>query len=532
MTNQSFSNTGALATFIFRLDRLRMLWWLVGLTFFTLIVPAALANLYSSDQERQAVAETMTNPAMTAMVGPGDLDNYTVAAMTAHQMLLMTAVIAGLMGILLIMRHTRGDEEDGKLELIQALPTGRMAYLHAAVLVQLLLAVVLALVIGFGLAALNIDSVTVAGSLLYGALLGASAFFFAGVAAVFAQLSANTRSATGMSIAVLLGAYLFRAVTDVVNDDLSWLSPFGWVTKAEVYTSNQWHLLLIMIGAALLLFVAAYYLNAIRDLQRGFLPERTGKRTASRLLLHPLGLALRLQRTGLIAWAAGMAVLGVSYGSVLEDMETFFASNEMIQQMLAPEEDLTLAEQFLPTLFVVIAIVAVIPPVMAMNKLRSEERHERLEHLLGRAVSRHQLFGAYLTFALFNGALMMFLATLGLWAAGDASMDEGLSFTTIISSGMVFFPAAFVMIGLAAFLIGFAPKLLTGVWLYILYTFFVLYLGNLLDLHDWYGYITPFGHIPEAPAETITALPLITLSVIAAVLCALGFAGFRRRDID
>src|SRR5690606_41244689 len=64
--------------------------------FFTLIVPPAFENLYETQQERDAITETMVNPAITAMLGTGDFDNYTTGAMTAHNMLVMTAVIVGL----------------------------------------------------------------------------------------------------------------------------------------------------------------------------------------------------------------------------------------------------------------------------------------------------------------------------------------------------------------------------------------------------------------------------------------------------
>jgi hypothetical protein len=38
----------------------------------------------------------------------------------------------------------------------------------------------------------------------------------------------------------------------------------------------------------------------------------------------PFGLAWRLQRTGLIAWAVALFILGISYGSVLGEIERFF----------------------------------------------------------------------------------------------------------------------------------------------------------------------------------------------------------------
>ncbi|TVP81263.1 MAG: ABC transporter permease, partial [Alkalicoccus sp.] len=318
------ANTLTLARLILRLDRFRIALWLGGLTFFTLIVPVAFQNLYGTQQERDALALTMENPAMTAMVGPGDLENYTMGTMTAHQMILMTAVVAGLMAVLLTSRWTRGEEEEGRVEMIRSLPAGRLAHLMAAILVMILVSVLLAVFTGFGLAVMGEASMTLEGSLLYGTILGGVSLFFGGVTAVAAQLLSNPRGTVGFSIAVLLGSYLFRAVTDISNETLSWVSPLGWVTKAEVYSGNHWGPAVMLVLSAGVLFAAGSWLNSIRDLGRSFVPPRKGRERASRLLQSPLGLTLRLQRTGFIVWAAGVFILGASYGSVLGDMEAFF----------------------------------------------------------------------------------------------------------------------------------------------------------------------------------------------------------------
>ena len=138
------------------------------------------------------------------------------------------------------------------------------------------------------------------------------------------KLSESSRGTIGLSFAVLGVAYLIRAIGDAGNETLSWFSPLGWVLGAEVYVNNYWWPILLTLGMAFALVILALYLNAIRDLESGFLPSKPGRKYASLFLQSPLGLTLRLQRTGLIAWAIGMYILGASYGSVLGDMESFF----------------------------------------------------------------------------------------------------------------------------------------------------------------------------------------------------------------
>src|SRR5690625_7713364 len=93
MNKQLYNKTGTLSRFILRRDRIRIPLWLISLSLITFVVANAFTNLYATGQDRQAIAETMNNPAMSAMVGQGyGLDNYTNGAMMAHQMLLFTGL--------------------------------------------------------------------------------------------------------------------------------------------------------------------------------------------------------------------------------------------------------------------------------------------------------------------------------------------------------------------------------------------------------------------------------------------------------
>ncbi|MBM7587419.1 ABC-2 type transport system permease protein [Bacillus pakistanensis] len=532
MDGHLFNRTIRLSCFILRRDRIRISLWLIGLSFFTLIVPVAFTDLYTTQQARDAMAETMRNPAMTAMVGPGNLDHYTLGAMTTHQMLLFTAVVVGLMSILLVNRHTRSDEEDGRIEMVRSLPVGRLSTLNATLFVLCITNAALALITGFGLYVLDIESMGLEGSLLYGAALGATGIIFAGVTAVFAQLSESSRGTIGYSIAILIITYLIRAFGDVSNETLSLFSPLGWVTQTEAYSSNHWWPVLLLLGSSVILFIIAYLLNAVRDLGAGFLPARPGRKHASAFLQSPIGLALKLQRTGIIAWAVGMFVMGLSYGSVLGDLESFLGANDTMQQLFKPEDGRSLSEQFIPMLMVIMALLGTVPPLMAINKLYGDEKKNRIEHLLGRAVSRTRLMFCYLVLSAVNGFVMISLAALGLWAAGTSVMESGLDLGMVSGAAVVYYPAMLVMIGIAVFLIGFTPKINVFIWLYVFYSFIVLYLGGLFQFPDWVGQISPYGHIPQLPVEEMEYGPVAILIVIALVLMIAGFIGYNKRDIE
>lgn len=533
MSKHLFINTSMLSRFILRRDRIRIPIWILSLSVLSFVIAMAFTEMYPTAQEMQIAAETLNNPAVIAMLGPiYGLDNVTVGGLFAAEMLLFTAIAVGIMSILFVARHTRTDEEEGRIEMIRSLPVGRLSNLNSTMLVSVITNVILALFVGFGLYALQIESMDLEGSLIYGAALGATGIIFAAITAIFAQLTVTSRGTIGFSITILLLSYLIRAIGDVGNGSLSWFSPFGWVLKSEAYVNNEWWPIFLTIGMALIFTIISLYLNTLRDLDAGFIPAKPGKRNASIFLQSPIGLAVRLQRTGLIAWAVGMYVLGASYGSVLGDLESYITNNEMIAKMLANNSGISITEQFISMLMKIITMACSIPALMAVLKLRGEEKRNHTEHLFGRAVSRSRLLGSYLVISVVTAFVMVSLAAIGLGGVGNTVMEEAIPLSTFYSAAIVYLPAILVMIGIAVLLIGFAPKLTSIIWGYLTYTFFVIYLGQGLQLPDWMSKLTPFGYIPAIPGEEMDYLKVSILTIIAAILIIAGFIGYRKRDIQ
>ncbi|MCW3490667.1 ABC transporter permease [Dethiobacter alkaliphilus] len=532
MVKQLYQNVGRYARLILRRDRIRIPVWIICLIVITIVVVPAFQEMYGTQLERQAIAETMRNPAMIAMVGPSfGLDNYTIGAMMGHQMLLFTAIAVAIMAILLVARHTRADEEAGRIELLRSLPVGRLSNLAAVLLVLFLTYVLLAALTGFSMYSLGEESMDLAGSLLYGALLGSVGIFFAAVTAFFAQLSESSRGTIGLSFTFLGVAYLVRAIGDVSNETLSMLSPLGWIMHAQVYVNDYWWPVFALVGAAIVIGAIALKLNSTRDLGAGFIAAKPGRSTASAFLQSPLGLNLKLQRTMIIAWLIGMFVLGASYGSVFGDLEAFFAESEMMQQILPPGEGFTLAEQFMTMIMSIMSMVAAIPALLITLKLLAEENKNRTEHLLARAVSRINLMASFLSVALVVGFLSMLLSAFGMWAAAAAVMEDTISLNSALSASAVYLPAIGAMVGLAAFLVGVLPKGAGLTWLYLGYSFIVVYLGNLLQFPEWMATLSPFGNVPQVPLEDFNLTAVTVLSIVAVLLLAVALRGYRQRDI-
>lgn len=525
MKGAQFAGVLRLSRFIVRQDRMRYMWWLFGIVAMTLIVPPAFQELYPTQQDRDAMAITMDNPVMTAMFGPADFSNYTLGVMMSHQMLVMTAIAVAIMNILLMVRHTRSEEEDGRGELLRSLPIVQHAQLMASMFVLFFVNVLLALLIGIGLASFSYDSMDLWGSFVYGVALGVIGLFFAAVTAVCAQLAESSRGALGLSFAIMVGSYLMLSVS-------KWIPPFGWLTQIQPYSDNNGLAIGLLLVVSFLLFGIAVVLHGKRDIGSGLLPSRGGRAHASVFLRSPIGLAWRLQRTTFISWSLGMLVLGMTYGSVLGDLEQFFNDNDMMASMIVVDESSTLAAQFLPMLMAVLAFISTIPALLSIHKLVAEERKERVNHMLGRAVSRQKLIVSYLVLAVITGFAMLNFSALGLWLAGTTSMEEPFTFETIWQASVVHFPAVTVMIAISTLLIGLAQKATMFNWFYLVYGFFTLYLGGLFQLPGWMEKISPFGYVSKLPIEDMNWLSAGGLIVVAVVLIVIGINRYADRDVE
>ncbi len=533
MYKDLYINTGKLVRFIMRRDRIRISIWIISIIVFTVLIASILPDLYATGADRQIMAETMKNPAITVMLGPGyGLDNYTDGAMMAHFMLLFSAIATGIMGILFATRHTREDEEEGRIEMIRSLPVGPLSPLTASFLYIVLANIVISLAVGFALYPLGLQDMDLNGCLLYGTSLGAIGIFFAALTGLFAQLTSNTRATIGYSFGFLILSYIVRGIGDVENEALSLISPLGLILRTQVFVNNYWWPVLLTLGISIVIFAASLYLNSIRDLEAGFIPTRPGKRNASGFLLSPLGLSLRLQRTTIISWMVGMFILGLSYGSILGDLEGFLDTSGIIQQMIPEAEGLSLTERFMTMLMTILSILGTIPPLMFVLKLTSEEKKNRTEVLLSKAVSRNQVLGSYTLIAILAVPIIQFMSILGLGCAAVVVMDDAISFNTFFKAGFVHIPAMWIMVGLAVLLIGYLPQHSNLTWVYLGYAFFVVYLGDMLQLPDWLNNLSPYGHIPEVPIEEINIAKILLLVLIAIVLIIAGFIGYKKRDIQ
>lgn len=534
MKSHLFTGTGQVVRLLFRQHRLKILFWLTGIIGATLATALAYPEVYLTQEDILGFAVTMQNPAMVAMVGPAyPLEGYTIARILAAELLLFTAIAVAVMNILLVSSSTRLDEEEGRLEMIRALPVGRLAYLSASLLMMVTVNGAVFALTGSGLALLGHESMTTEGSFLYGTVLAATGLFFAGVTALSAQLAESSRGTTGLSLGLLLLAYAVRAVGDVQSETLSLLSPLGWTVRTKVFYENDWWPIGALVSGAVLFSLAAVYLNKKRDMMAGILPSRKGKSEASGFLKTVPGLVWRLEKHSLFSWAAGIFLISLASGSVLGDFEMYFSDMEFIQQMVAGETyPDTLLDQFIALITGVLSVFAVAPAVSTVLRTIKEEQLQRMEHFYSRSVSRNTVLGSYLAFALFTSLVMQAAIGIGLYLSADQVVEESLSWGTFLGAAFVYLPAIWSVLGLTVLLIGWIPKGAKLVWAYVFFMFTVLYLENLLGFPEWANNLSAFYRTPQLPYEPMSWSAVRLLNGTAILLTAAGFIGYNKRDIQ
>lgn len=527
-----FAETITLTKFIIRRDRLRLLIWVIALSAFQIGLVFVFRDILLKDTEVSVMIEMMKNPAMVAMLGPvyGE-NNYTLGPAYANYMLVFSLIIAAIMNIFLVNRHTRQDEELGRLEIIRSLPVGRLSNLASTLIVAFVTNIILSLLVCLGIFIAGKGELNLMGSFIYGISMGVIGVLFAAITSLLAQIFTNNRTVTGVSFILLFLFYILRAFGDVSNETLSLISPLGLILRTENFVKDKWFPIIIVKFTTLIITAISFILASTRNLGTGLLPEKGGRKHGSFLLSTPLGLAFKLLRTPLFLWAVVIYLFSAMYGSVFGELETFIDNNEMLKAMFSTNLNFSLTEQFIGLLTAIMSMISSIPLLNYVNRIAGEEKFGRAEIILTKSVSRQSFLKSYFIPAFIASIVYQLLAAYGFWSVGSMVMDNIPSMGTFLKSSLLYLPAIWVMIGLGIFLIGISPRISSITYIYLGYTFFAIYLGKLANLPKWVKELTPFGHIPEFPIEEIKWLNLFVMSIAFLVLTSIGFVLYRRRDI-
>jgi ABC-2 type transport system permease protein len=528
------AGAGELAKLAARRDRIMVPVWIYVLTALMAATGYSFKELYKTPASREVIyASTVHNTTLAALAGP--LFGSSTGALTAWKYGGTSAVLAGLMSIFIVIRHTRADEEAGRLELVGSTAVGR----HAALAVGLTLAAgancVLALLIAAGLIAVGLPA---GGAVAVGLAIASCGLVFTAVAAVAAQLAGSARGARGIAIGVLAAAYVLMSIGAAAGGAglrwLAWLSPVGWADQVRAFAGDRWPVLALPLAAFVAVTAAAAVLAARRDLGAGLVPPRPGPAQAAASLRSPLALAWRMQRGSLAGCAASALLAGAAVGSVAKGIGSLLGSGAQVRDALTRLGGQSgITDAYLAATMGIVGLAAAGYAISAVLRLRSEETAQRAEPVLATATGRIGWAAGHLVVAVAGAAVVLAAAGAGAGLAyGLRTGAVGTQLPRLLGAALAQLPAVLAVTAVAVLLFGLLPRSCgPGGWAALALAAMLVLLGPTLRLAQWVQDISPFAHVPKLPGGTVSAAPLAWLIAVAVVLAAAGMTGLRRRDI-
>lgn len=196
----TLTGTWQLVRLALRCDRFRLPVWLLAVLTLVYASAAAVQAMYNTQAKLDTYAATMqASPAVVVMSGPPTA-LHTTGGVTIYEINVTVLVAVALMAVFLGVRHTRGEEEAGRTELVRSAVVGR----HAPIAAALVLVGGATVAVAAGTSAILLAlGLPADGSLAYGASVAAYGVAFTAVAVCAAQVTAHARGALGLGAAFL-----------------------------------------------------------------------------------------------------------------------------------------------------------------------------------------------------------------------------------------------------------------------------------------------------------------------------------------
>ncbi|MBO0773034.1 MAG: ABC transporter permease, partial [Actinobacteria bacterium] len=248
----------------------------------------------------------------------------------------------------------------------------------------------------------------------------------------------------------------------------------------------------------------------------------------------PLGLAWRLQRATLAAWAAGFVItFAVSAAAAKGIGGLFGGSSQLREAFLRMGGQPGITNAYLAALMSLAGLVAAMYATSAVLRLRSEETAQLAEPVLAAGTGRARWVLSHVAVAVAGTAALLALGGVAAGLGyGLRIGDPGTQAGRLVTAAITQLPASLAIAAVAAAAFGLLPRAAAAVgWSVTGAVFVIGWFGGVLRFPQWLLDASPFTHTPKLPGGTVTAAPLLWLSAIAVLLCLAGLAGFRRRDV-
>lgn len=507
--------------------------WGVVFGLFVVTTVVAYVKAYPTFDARVDLARSL-RPFVILLGQPWHAE--TVAGFATWRVLTAVAVIGAIWGLQTATGLLRGEEEEGRWELLLAGPVTRRRATVEALLGMLgaVAAMFLAtLLLIFAAARLPGARFSIVGSLLFATNLVSGAAVFLAVGALTSQLSATRAQATTLAAGFLGVSFVVRAFADSQNrlQWLRWLTPLGWIEELRPLRDPQ----PVALAPIALLIVAcmtlAVILAGVRDLHGSILGQREGRRHTTWWLVGPTTLAFYVSRATAIGWLAGVIGFSAMSGSVAQAAVSLTTTSPAITATLGRFGIRAATRGFLSFSLFLIAVLLALMAAALVDAMRQEEASGRLDNLLVQPVHRLTWLAGRLGVALGLIILGGLAAGTATWA-GAVTHRTYVPLPTLLEAGLnATIPGVFVL-GVGILILGLRPRwCATASYAVVAWSFLADLLGTFVKGADWIRQSSLFTHISLAPAKKPdwdTAAIIILLGLLALVA---GAVRFQRRDV-
>jgi polyether ionophore transport system permease protein len=487
------------------------------------IQPVAYRHAYSTLAERQAFAHSFAgNKALLVFYGePHDL--LTVGGYSAWRVGGTLALVAAFWALLAATGKLRGDEEAGRTELVLSGPLPRRTVYSAAI------------------AAIGLEGLALWGALWLGLVAGRlpagpSAVLalavmsvvpvFAGIGAVFSQLTDTRRAALELGGATFAVAFALRVAADTVGGAgwVRFVTPLGWAELVRPFAHPQPLALAPAAVAGGLLLGLAAAIVARRDIGAGLIGGRDSRAPRRAMLGSVAQFTARGESGSLAIWLAGTAVFALIVGLVAPSV-----SSANIPAGLSREVSklgggsIATPAGYVSFTFLFFVLAVSLFAGSQISSARTEEATGRLETLLGLPLTRRHWLWSRLGVGLLAALAISLLAALLTWA-GAAVAGSTIALPKMLLAALNCVTLAVLFLGIGALLYALIPRAGPALtYALVLVAYLWQLFGTLLGAPGWLTGVTPFAHlglVPQASFQTVPALVMALVGVAGAFAAA------------
>lgn len=531
-----------IARFTFRQMLRGAIIFAIAIGIVTVIQGVGLEMAFPSQAERTKLVTVLgANPTIGLFYGEADHAD-TPAGYMYYRDGVVSMLVASLWGLLFATRMFRGQEEDGRSELLLSGPTTQLR-MSIEILLGILGGIFVALFILTGIIAasgtLDYIGLSVGESAYLALALTINAVVFASVGALTSQLADTRRKAILIGVIPLVIFMLMRSIGNIVGD-LYWLknfTPMGWVDQMHPVFDHEPIWLLPLVISPLILAIVSIWLSSQRDLGSSVLNIKDRSKSHFALMHSSLGLSFRQTRGVTLAWGTGVLLFSIVISSLTKSAVDSFRGEETATNIIQSlgGNGPSLEETFISVGSMIIVLFLMAMVVWGIGSIRNEEAKGLLDNLLVRKISRSRWLAGRVFLLALASILLCTAANLTIWVIAGYQ-DIELSLNTMVLGGLNLLGPVAVMLGLGIALFGIIPRLATW-FLYALlaWSFLEQVITSIVsndrtkDILNSTSLLQPMSMVP---AQTIDWIQFWQLIVCAAGLLLIGFLAFSRRDLQ